>query len=121
MRSVIPKAQLLALTCVVIKDALPYRSDEVLAQLAETPDWTFRGDTIERSFTFRDYYDTMAFVNALAWLIHREDHHPELILSYNRCTIKWNTHSVGGLSENDFICAAKSDTLFGRSEDGSGH
>jgi 4a-hydroxytetrahydrobiopterin dehydratase len=54
----------------------------------------------------------MAFVNAVAWLSHREDHHPDLKVSYNRCSIDYSTHSVGGLSENDFICAAKVDALF---------
>ena len=54
---------------------------------------------------------TMAFVNAVAWIAHREDHHPDLLVSYNRCTVRFNTHSVGGLSINDFICAAKVDGL----------
>jgi 4a-hydroxytetrahydrobiopterin dehydratase len=55
----------------------------------------------------------MAFVNAVAWIAHAEDHHPDLLVSYNRCTVRFNTHSVGGLSVNDFICAAKLDALLG--------
>ena len=54
----------------------------------------------------------MAFVNAVAWLSHREDHHPELQVGYNRCRVEYWTHAIGGLSENDFICAAKLDALF---------
>jgi 4a-hydroxytetrahydrobiopterin dehydratase len=66
---------------------------------------------IRRTFPFKDYYQTMAFVNAVAWIAHREDHHPEMTVGYNRVSIVFSTHSVGGLSENDFICAAKIDAL----------
>jgi 4a-hydroxytetrahydrobiopterin dehydratase len=55
----------------------------------------------------------MAFVNAVAWIAHREDHHPDLAVSYNRCRVEWSTHSVGGLSENDFICAAHIEAMLG--------
>jgi 4a-hydroxytetrahydrobiopterin dehydratase len=115
MRSVIPKAQLLTRKCRAINSEPAYSAGEILAQLSEMPGWVQHGKAIERCFSFRDFYDTMAFVNALAWIIHREDHHPDLIISYNRCTVRWNTHSVDGVSENDFICAAKTDTLIGRS------
>lgn len=76
-------------------------------------DWsiTANGDAIQRTFRFKNYYETLAFVNAMAWIIHREDHHPDLEVGYNRCVINFSTHSVGGLSENDFICAAKIDAL----------
>jgi 4a-hydroxytetrahydrobiopterin dehydratase len=77
------------------------------------------GRTIVRQFDFKNYYATLAFVNAIAYVIHAEDHHPELLVTYNKCTIKFNTHSVnngrGGLSINDFICAAKVDALFEQS------
>jgi 4a-hydroxytetrahydrobiopterin dehydratase len=66
-----------------------------------------------KTFTFDDYYRTMAFVNALAHIAHREDHHPDLGVHYNRCVVRFSTHDVGGLSENDFICAAKADALSG--------
>lgn len=87
---------------------------EISAQLANLPSWTSEDGFLKRSFAFRDYYDTIAFVNALAWMIHGEDHHPELEVGYNRCVVKWNTHSVLGISENDFICAAKTDAVFAR-------
>ncbi len=69
------------------------------------------GKSVRRTFEFKNYYRTMAFVNAVAWVAHREDHHPDMEVGYNRCTVKFSTHSVGGLSENDFISAAKIDVL----------
>ncbi|HHJ17933.1 MAG TPA: 4a-hydroxytetrahydrobiopterin dehydratase [Gammaproteobacteria bacterium] len=76
-------------------------------------DWSLSEDglVLQRGFRFRDYYQTIAFVNALAWVAHREDHHPDLEVGYNRCVVNYSTHSVGGLSENDFICAARIDAL----------
>ena len=89
---------------------------EVNAALAALPDWTIVDGKLERGFRFKDYHQTLAFVNAIADVIHREDHHPELVVSYNRCTVKYDTHSVnegkGGLSANDFICAARIDQVF---------
>ena len=79
--------------------------------LARAPGWTLVDGAIEKRFEFADYHHTMAFVNALAWVAHTEDHHPDLLVSYNRCTVRFNTHSVGGISVNDFICAAKADAL----------
>jgi 4a-hydroxytetrahydrobiopterin dehydratase len=114
MKPVLTRQQLLA------RRSRPHEGDrastpaEIAAQLAELPGWSLRGDAIERSFAFRDYHETIAFVNALAWVVHAEDHHPELVVGYNRCLVRWNTHSVGGVSENDFICAARTDAVFGR-------
>jgi len=78
-------------------------------------DWSFEQQPAElqRSFRFKNYYQTIAFVNALAWVAHQEDHHPDLEVSYNRCVVHFTTHSIGGISENDFICAAKVDALVG--------
>ena len=69
------------------------------------------GEEIQRNFRFKNYYQTIAFVNALAWIAHQQDHHPDLEVGYNRCVAHFSTHSVGGLSENDFICAARIDLL----------
>jgi 4a-hydroxytetrahydrobiopterin dehydratase len=81
--------------------------------LADVPDWRINGNRLEREFVFRDFHETMEFVNALAFMIHREDHHPDLTVGYRRCTASWTTHSAGNrLSENDFICAAKADALY---------
>ena len=83
--------------------------------LSHTPGWMLNDDTTEisRTFTFKNYYQTMAFVNALAWIAHREDHHPDIEVGYKRCHVRYSTHAVKGLSENDFICAAKLNDLIG--------
>jgi 4a-hydroxytetrahydrobiopterin dehydratase len=105
---------LLAKKSIRAEHALDARSvDEYLAALS---DWSLVDGFIQREFRFKNYYQTLAFVNAIAYVIHAEDHHPELSVSYNRCLVRYNTHSVnddkGGLSENDFICAAKIDAVF---------
>jgi 4a-hydroxytetrahydrobiopterin dehydratase len=81
------------------------------ALLAELPGWTLERNLLAKTFGFANYHETLAFVNAAAWIAHREDHHPDLLVGYNRCRIEWSTHSVGGLSENDFICAARVEAL----------
>ena len=83
---------------------------ELMPQL---PDWELAedGHALTRTFTFKDYYRTMSFVNALAHMANREDHHPDLGVHYDRVVVRYSTHDVGGLSENDFICAAKAEAL----------
>jgi 4a-hydroxytetrahydrobiopterin dehydratase len=87
--------------------------DEIAEGLKALEGWSLHDGMIVKTFNFKDYYETLAFVNGIAYLIHSEDHHPELTVTYNRCVVKLNTHSVnggkGGISENDFICAAKID------------
>jgi 4a-hydroxytetrahydrobiopterin dehydratase len=85
---------------------------ELAAQLAQLPGWAQRDGAIAREYAFRDHWETMAFVNALAWISHREDHHPDIALGYNRCTVRYLTHTAGGVTINDLICAAKADALF---------
>jgi 4a-hydroxytetrahydrobiopterin dehydratase len=81
--------------------------------LAQVPDWHVDGNRLVREYLFRDYHETIEFVNALAFMVHREDHHPDLQVGYRRCTASWTTHSAGHrLSENDFICAAKADAIY---------
>ena len=70
-----------------------------------------QGHALCKTFAFKDYYRTMSFVNALAHIANAEDHHPDLSVHYDRCVVRFSTHDVGGLSENDFICAAKADLL----------
>ncbi len=74
-----------------------------------SPEWQLDQDnqTISHTFTFENYYQTMAFVNVIAQIAHQQNHHPDLLVCYNKCTVTYSTHSVGGLSINDFICAAK--------------
>ncbi len=82
-------------------------TEHLLAQLGGT--WSLGDEqrAIRRAFTFRDFYRTMSFVNALAHLANIEDHHPDLEVGYNYCRVTFTTHAIGGLSENDFVCAAK--------------
>ena len=81
--------------------------------LKEIPQWSLASShaAIHREFHFKNYYETMAFVNAVAWVAHQQDHHPDLEVSYNRVKIVYTTHAVAGLSLNDFICAAHIDAL----------
>ncbi|MEP6634218.1 MAG: 4a-hydroxytetrahydrobiopterin dehydratase [Luteimonas sp.] len=83
------------------------------ALLPQIPDWKLaeNGAALTRTFKFEDYYRTMSFVNALAHMANREDHHPDLGVHYGRCEVRYSTHDVGGLSENDFVCAAKADLI----------
>lgn len=89
-------------------------------QLAALPDWqVVRANpadpasplALARSFRFGNYFQTLAFVNAIAWPIHQQDHHPDLLVGYNRCEIKLHTHSAGGITVNDFIVAALIDAV----------
>ncbi|HEX4873134.1 MAG TPA: 4a-hydroxytetrahydrobiopterin dehydratase [Nevskiaceae bacterium] len=77
------------------------------------PEWEIvdQGKGLRGTFGFRNYYHTQAFVNAVAYIAHREDHHPDISFGYKTCTVHWSTHSIDGLSDNDFICAAKVDAL----------
>lgn len=70
-----------------------------------------KADSLVAQFEFKDYYQTSAFVNAVVWIAHQQDHHPDIEFGYKQATIRYSTHAIGGLSENDFICAAKIDTL----------
>lgn len=81
-------------------------ADELRERLAALPGWTHVDDRIEKTFRFADYERTIAFVNAVAALARREDHHPDLGVHYGRCVVAWTTHSAGGVTLNDCICAA---------------
>jgi 4a-hydroxytetrahydrobiopterin dehydratase len=89
---------------------------EVAQYLSAVDGWTLEDGKIVKSYSFKNYYRTLAFVNAIAYVIHAEDHHPDLEVAYNRCKVKFNTHSVnggrGGISENDFISAVKVDAIY---------
>jgi 4a-hydroxytetrahydrobiopterin dehydratase len=86
-------------------------AEQIDAHLARVQGWALKDGAIEKTLRFKGYHQTIAFVNALAWIAHREDHHPDLSVHYDRCVVRFNTHSVGGISVNDFICAAKLDAL----------
>jgi 4a-hydroxytetrahydrobiopterin dehydratase len=81
--------------------------------LVEVPQWQAEGSRIVRSYEFKNYHETIAFVNALAWMIHGQDHHPELTVRYRHCIVAYTTHSAGNaVSLNDLICAAKADAIY---------
>jgi len=86
-------------------------AEEVLQRLDENWQLAVDAKSILREFRFRDFLRTMSFVNALAHVANIEDHHPDLELGYNYCRVRFTTHAIQGLSENDFICAAKIDSL----------
>jgi len=90
----------------------PLSNAEADSLMRQLEDWQRYDHLIDKTYHFKDYYQTIAFVNAVAWLSNREDHHPELTVTYNSCRVEYTTHSIHGLSENDFICAAKVDALF---------
>lgn len=90
----------------------PFSAAEANQLLKTLKGWAIENGKLAKVFGFQNYYETMAFVNALAWISHREDHHPDLGVHYNKCRVEYWTHAIGGLSENDFICAAKCDALF---------
>ena len=81
--------------------------------LHELTGWLYLEEKKEifRRFKFNDYYQTMAFINAVAWIAHRENHHPDISFSYNSCDIHFSTHSAGGVTQFDFICAAQINQL----------
>lgn len=86
--------------------------EAVRDHLAQSPgSWREAGGAIEKTFAFKGWLETVAFVDALAWMCHVEDHHPDLHVAFGRCTVRFSTHSAGGISKNDFICAAKADAL----------
>ena len=88
---------------------------EIVTRLSAAPGWKLAGDgpdvAIEKTYTFGNYYETISFVNAVAFVANAQDHHPDLSVHYNRCVVRFNTHDVKGLSETDFECAAQVDAL----------
>ena len=89
---------------------------EIVGQLTQlngesAQGWKLIDGALEKTFTFPNFHETMAFVNAVAWIAHREDHHPDLALGYSRCNVRFNTHDVGGISVSDFHCAGAVDAL----------
>ena len=84
---------------------------QVAEGLGKLSGWNRVGDAIAKTFNFKNYYETMAFVNATAWISHREDHHPDLAVGYNKCKVTYSTHSEGGITQKDLACAGKIEQL----------
>jgi 4a-hydroxytetrahydrobiopterin dehydratase len=91
---------------------------DIAKYIATLPGWAHKdndtGNEIRKTFSFKNYHETMAFVNASAWISHLEDHHPDMSVHYNRCVVAYSTHDAGGITLNDMICAAKLEALFAR-------
>lgn len=95
---------------------------QIIAKLAHLNGWKLSGGdadsdadghavAIEKTFTFANYFETIAFVNAVAFVAHSQDHHPDMLVHYNRCVVRFNTHEVKGISQTDFDCATQIDAL----------
>ncbi|HET6384580.1 MAG TPA: 4a-hydroxytetrahydrobiopterin dehydratase [Armatimonadota bacterium] len=89
----------------------PLPAGDVTRLLVQLEGWELAGAEIVRTFNFKNYYETIAFVNATAWISNKENHHPDLEVGFKKCRVRYSTHAIGGLSENDFICAAKVNAL----------
>ncbi len=89
----------------------PFTESQIREYLQSVDGWIYEKEEIVKTFTFKNYYETISFVNAVAWIAHREDHHPDIRFGYKKARIAYATHSIKGISENDFICAAKVDAL----------
>ena len=101
-------------SCKPMTDQAPLNPDQAGTLLAELKQsWRLQAEhkDLVFDFHFKNFHETMAFVNALAWIAHEQDHHPDLEIGYKHCLVRYSTHSIGGLSENDFICAAKIEQL----------
>jgi 4a-hydroxytetrahydrobiopterin dehydratase len=93
--------------------AVALDSDTIIELLPQVPGWSLMNGKLYRNFEFGDYHQTIAFVNALAAMVHQQDHHPELLVTYRHCAVSYLTHSAGNaVSENDFICAAKANAVY---------
>jgi 4a-hydroxytetrahydrobiopterin dehydratase len=107
-----PSTNLLNQKCRPLTNKSDALTDAQITQhLAQLSGWSHTAGEIRKTFNFKNYYETIGFVNAIAYIANREDHHPDLEVGYNKLTIRFSTHSVGGISINDFICAAKIDAL----------
>ena len=107
-------SDLTTIKCVGCEGGIPpLTKDEIKQLMPQIKQWQVSkdGKFISRHFTFKNFYKTMAFVNAVAWIAHQENHHPDMEIGYNYCVVRYTTHAISGLSENDFICAAKVDAL----------
>src|ERR1700733_10530286 len=103
-------SELSTIRCIACEGGVPPLAHEEINQLlSQVQGWEVSKDEkfINRRFTFKGFYKTMAFVNAVAYIANQENHHPDMEVGYNYCLVKYTTHALGGLSENDFICAAK--------------
>ena len=100
-----------------LKNRKALSATEIVTQLSklngeQALGWRLIDGALEKTYTFKNYFETIGFVNALAFIANAEDHHPELAVSYSKCSVRFNTHDVDGISVSDFLCASKVDALF---------
>lgn len=112
--SLVTLQDLLRDTCQAHGKAVALQDEAIQELIRLCAGWELKpeSNSIQRNFKFKNYYETISFVNAVAWIANQQDHHPDMNVSYNQCTVTYSTHSVGGLSRNDFICAARINKLF---------
>jgi len=108
-----PMMELSRQTCGHIPEGTPaFTNEEVGQHLARLPGWAVERGKLTKTFSFANHYESGAFANAVVWISHRQDHHPDINLGYSKVTVSYSTHTVNGLSVNDFICAARVEALF---------
>lgn len=106
--------ELHTIRCVACEGGVPASTpEEIKTFLSQLKNWELHADgkIISKRFSFKGFFKTMAFVNAVAWIANQEGHHPDMEVGYNYCVVKFTTHAINGLTKNDFICAAKIDRL----------
>ncbi|CDQ09053.1 putative pterin-4-alpha-carbinolamine dehydratase [Acidithiobacillus ferrivorans] len=86
-------------------------AEAIQVGLQDLTGWQLDGNTLRRDYHFKNFYETMAFVNAVAWIANREDHHPDMEVGYGCCVVRYSTHAIDGLTANDFICARQINAL----------
>jgi len=89
----------------------PMSETEIQTMMSNFPDWEFTNGRLTRKWELKNHYEAMAFVNAIAWISHKENHHPYITVGYRDVLVEYWTHAIDGISENDFICAAKVDEI----------
>ena len=107
-------SELHTIRCVACEGGIPPLNKAEIDQfIQQIKGWGVSADgkSISQRFTFKGFYKTMAFVNAIAWIANQENHHPDMAVGFNYCTVTFTTHAIDGLTKNDFICAAKIDAL----------
>ncbi len=103
---------------ICVPGARIFSQEEIASELNQLKNWSYHADenVIERTFSFKGFYKTMAFVNAIAWMAHQEQHHPDMKVSYNQVIVQYQSHEAGGITKNDIICARLVDSLINEKE-----
>jgi 4a-hydroxytetrahydrobiopterin dehydratase len=95
-----------------VREAARLANPELDELLTALPGWQHVADRVAKTYRFAGWHETMAFVNAVAWIAERAGHHPDLSVHFNRCVVSYSTHDAGGITRNDLVCAARVERLF---------